>query len=58
MRLLLWCRVLPASYTQIKCDLQRKICVRVCVWGRRGAVLLPAANDVIMLKTNATTKPV
>lgn len=31
------------------------VCVWVCV-GRRCSVLLPAANDVIMLKTNATAK--
>lgn len=33
------------------------VCVCVCEGGgRRWSVLLPAANDVIMLKTNATAK--
>lgn len=51
MRPLLGCSVLPVSHMQIKYD------VCVCDVGG-GYVLLPTANDVIMLKTNVITKRV
>lgn len=49
--------IVMISYYMIKNELQRRLCVCVYVGGS-GSVLLPGANDVIMLKTNATAKPV
>lgn len=43
---------LPASFMQMKSDLQRKVCVLMVGSARFG----PTANDVKMLKTNATAK--